>query len=196
MLLAGDAVGHTQYGNNNGYCQDNESSWVHWNLKQEDEELLAFTQSLLALRKSHPIFRRRRFFQGRCIKGTGIKDIIWLNPDGLEMSDEEWQRSFARCLGLLLSGEALDDQDERGRPLRDDNFLLLLNAHFEMIDFVVPSFVAGSRWRTLFDTHYGMELKPDRVFAAGDNYPLQARSMVLLQEIKEAKQGQAGRIGG
>ncbi len=193
MLLAGDAIGHTQNGNNNGYCQDNATSWLHWDLTPEDEELLAFAQHIIGLRKAHPIFRRRRFFQGRGIKGSEIRDILWLNPDGLEMSDEEWQHSLAQCLGLLLSGEALDDQDQRGRLLRDDNFLLLLNAHHEMVQFTLPDFDSGTHWQTLFDTHYTLERNPARVFVAGDGYPLEARSMALLQEIN---QDQAKIVGG
>ncbi|MGV8892972.1 MAG: glycogen debranching protein GlgX [Burkholderiaceae bacterium] len=185
MLVAGDAIGHTQNGNNNGYCQDNASSWLHWDLTPEDTELLAFTQRLLALRKSHPIFHRRSFFQGRGIKGTEIRDILWLNPDGREMSDEEWQHSFAQCLGLLLSGAALDDQDQKGHPLRDDNFLLLLNAHHEMIQFTLPNFDSGTHWQAIFDTHYAIERKPEPVFVAGDDYPLEARSLVLLIETKQ-----------
>ena len=184
MLLAGDASGHTQNGNNNAYCQDNASSWVHWDLKPEDEELLALTQHLIALRKSHPIFRRHNFFQGRGIKGSEIRDILWLNPDGIEMSDDEWQHSFAHCLGMSLSGEALDEQDEKGRPLQDGNFLLLLNAHHETIQFSMPTFVASTRWQTLVDTHFGMALKPDSIFASGDAYPLEARSLVLLMELQ------------
>ncbi|MGV8900132.1 MAG: glycogen debranching protein GlgX [Burkholderiaceae bacterium] len=193
MLLAGDCFGHTQNGNNNAYCQDSELSWVHWDLTPEDTELLDFTQRLLALRKSHPIFHRRSFFQGRGIKGTEIRDILWLNPDGHEMSDDEWQHSFAQCLGLLLSGAALDDQDQKGRPVLDDNFLLLLNAHHEMIQFTLPNFDSGTHWQALFDTHYAIAHKPEPIFAAGDDYPLEARSLVLLIEIK---QDQARLIGG
>ena len=129
MLLAGDADGRTQQGNNNAYCQDNEISWVDWNLDFEDLRLLSFVQRVIALRKAHPAFRRRSFFQGRSIKGSAIKDILWLSPNGNELTDEEWQHSFARCLGLFLSGEGLDERDRQGRPVVDDSFLLLLNAH-------------------------------------------------------------------
>ncbi|MGH8743299.1 MAG: glycogen debranching protein GlgX, partial [Burkholderiales bacterium] len=185
MFLSGDAIGRTQHGNNNAYCQDNEISWLHWDLKPENKELLLFVQRIIALRKAHPAFRRRSFFQDRRIKGTGIKDILWLNPDGCELSDEEWQHTFARCLGMFLAGDALDEQDERGRPLRDDNFLLLLNAHHESIPFVLPAPSPGARWRVLMDTYYSMGLQQNKSFAGGENFPLQARSTALLQEIKQ-----------
>ncbi len=103
MLLAGDAIGHTQQGNNNAYCQDNEISWINWDEASADLELLAFARRVIALRKDHPVFRRRNFFQGRAIKGVGVKDILWLMPDGREMTDEEWGQEFARSLGVLLS---------------------------------------------------------------------------------------------
>ena len=107
MFLAGDAIGHTQHGNNNAYCQDNEISWIDWSEGSKDTELLAFVRQVIALRKNHPVFRRRNFFQGRAIKGAGVKDILWLNPDGNEMTDEEWGQESARSLGVFLAGEGL-----------------------------------------------------------------------------------------
>ena len=142
MLLAGDEMGRSQGGNNNAYCQDNEISWVNWNLSAADREFLAFVQRVIALRREHPVFRRRNFFQGRAIRGSDSKDIHWFKPDGNEMSDEEWAHDFARCLGVYLSGEAMDERDHRGRPIRDDNFLLLFNSHHEAIQFCLPD--AGS----------------------------------------------------
>src|SRR6202051_1453618 len=109
MFLAGDELGHTQNGNNDAYCQDNETSWLAWKHDHIDQELLAFVQRVIALRNDHPVFRRRNFFQGRNIRGAGIKDILWLDPDGKEMTDDEWNQEFARCLGVTLSGEAVDD---------------------------------------------------------------------------------------
>src|SRR6185369_13194015 len=102
MLLAGDLLGSSQGGNNNAYCQDNETSWIDWHLNASQRGFLAFVGHLLRLRKRHPAFRRRRFFEGRPIKGSGVKDILWINQDGGEMSDEAWQRSYARCLGMIL----------------------------------------------------------------------------------------------
>src|SRR6202045_1072685 len=113
MMYEGDAIGHTQMGNNNAYCQDNEISWIDWSKGKADLQLLWFVQRLIALRKTHPVFHRRNFFQGRSIKGAGVKDILWLRPDGREMTDEEWGKESARSLGVFLAGEGLDEEDER-----------------------------------------------------------------------------------
>jgi isoamylase len=182
MLLAGDGIGHTQRGNNNAYCQDNEISWLDWSPEKVDHELLAFAQRAIAVRKDHPVFRRRNFFQGRQIRGAGVKDIAWLRPDGEEMTDEEWTNDFARCLGVSLSGRAADEVDERGQPIHDDNFLLLMNAHHEEIPFVVPEAPSGSGWFAILDTSCQTTRNPDAYYAAASKYPLQARSLALLVE--------------
>ena len=134
MIYAGDAIGHTQMGNNNAYCQDNPISWLNWDLQPQDRDLLAFVQRMINLRKRHPVFRRKRFFQGRPIKGANVKDVLWLNPAGHEMSEDEWRDPSVRCLGMFLSGQGLDETDERGRKVGDENFLVLLNAHHEDVD--------------------------------------------------------------
>jgi glycogen operon protein len=149
MLLGGDELGRSQRGNNNAYCQDNEISWFNW--KEPDPELLAYVTALMAFRRRHPVFRRRRFFQGRPIHGTRIGDICWYRPDGQEMSDEDWQVGFAKSLGVFLNGKALEDLDERGERLVDDSFYLMFNAHHEPIEFRLPAPVGGP-WRTLLDT--------------------------------------------
>jgi isoamylase len=180
MLLAGDEMGRTQQGNNNPYCQDNEISWVNWELQSEDRELLAFVQRLIQLRKQHPVFRRKYFFEGRPIKGAEIKDIIWLNPNGQEMSEEEWNQSFARCLGVYLSGEALDERDEQNQPLLDNDFLLLLNAHDGEISFVLPDFKADSHWCRVLDSTEPKASSSDH--KAGEPYNLKSRSMALFTQ--------------
>ena len=152
MLLAGDEMDRTQRGNNNAYCQDNEVSWIDWSLVEENRELLEFVQRLISFRKSHPVFQRRHFFQGRRIKGEEVKDVTWLSPDGREMTDDEWNRSYARCLGLFLVGSALEEHDERGRLLHDDNFLLLLNTHHEAIRFKLPDPLVAAPWEVFLDT--------------------------------------------
>jgi len=166
-------------GNNNAYCQDNELSWIHWNLGEAEQELLAFTRRMIALRKSHPVFQRRNFFQGRSIKGAGIKDIHWLMPNGHEMTDEEWNKESARCLGVFLSG-ILEEQAERGEPVTDQDFLLLMNAHHEAIPFLLPAPPTGVGWVALIDTSCPMSENPACLFEPGTSYPLQARSLVLL----------------
>lgn len=182
MLLAGDEICRTQRGNNNAYCQDNEISWIDWHLTEPKQKLLAFVQRLVALRREHPVFRRRHFFQGRPIHGTGVKDILWLNPDGREMTEEEWNQHHARCLGVYLAGEGLTETDERGRPITDANFLVLFNAHHEEIPFTLPRLAGGPRWLSVLDTAYEEGLAWDGVYMAGTAYPLQGRSLVLLQQ--------------
>jgi len=182
MILAGDAIGHTQNGNNNAYCQDNETSWINWDPRYMDNELLAFAQRVIALRKDHPVFRRRNFFQGRNIRGAGIKDIVWLKPDGQEMTEQEWNQEFARSLGVVLSGEALDEVDERGERIRDENFLLLLNAHFEEIPFVLSTLPSENGWYVMLDTSCQTSRDASTFYRSGDSYPLQPRSLALLVE--------------
>jgi len=182
MIVAGDEMGRTQHGNNNAYCQDNETSWLNWNLTDEDRELFNFVRRLIRIRKAHPVLRRRAFFRGARVAGGGVKDIQWLKPDGAEMSEEEWQQSFARCLGMYLAGEGLDEVDDRGRPLRDVNFLVLLNAHHERIDFVLPGLHPNSRWWFDLDTGRPDEAVRSRDYAAGQSYPLEGRSFVVLIE--------------
>ncbi|HEV8312890.1 MAG TPA: glycogen debranching protein GlgX, partial [Burkholderiaceae bacterium] len=128
MLLAGDEIGRTQGGNNNAYCQDNETSWVDWTITSERAALLGFVQRLLRLRRAHPSLRRRDFFEGRPLLGGRLKDVLWIRPDGQEMTSEEWEHEHARCLGMYLAGAAIDDVGRHGRPIDDDDFLVLFNA--------------------------------------------------------------------
>ncbi|MHB9119631.1 MAG: glycogen debranching protein GlgX, partial [Burkholderiales bacterium] len=180
MLLAGDEFGRSQQGNNNSYCQDNEISWVDWSLLKKNEDLFKFVQRLVNIRKEHPSFRRRNFFQGRNIMGAGIKDIVWLNPDESEMSDEEWRLSFARCLGVYQAGSALKERDDHGNPIKDQDFLLLLNAHHEEIPFIMPAFSDTAPWQVLLDTSFASGLESDGYFTPGKHYPLHGRSLALL----------------
>jgi isoamylase len=187
MLLAGDEVGHTQRGNNNAYCQDNEISWIDWDMVNGEKNLIGFVQKVIALRRNHPVFRRRNFFQGRAIKGIGVKDILWLRPDGREMSDEEWHQEHARTLGMFLSGEALDELDEKARPVRDGNFLLIMNAHHEEIPFLLPTAASGMLWIVLLDTSCRIEQGCNIQYEAGTTYPVQARSLALLVQRQRGR---------
>jgi isoamylase len=182
MLLAGDEIGRSQNGNNNAYCQDNDLSWIDWVLDDEKRKLLAFTQRLIAMRHAHPVFRRRDFYKGRPVRGPGVKDIVWLRPEGGEMTDDEWNRHHARCLGVYLAGEGLTETDERGQPLRDLSFLVLFNAHHEAIPFKLPDY-AGGRWRALIDTAFEEGLAVDGTFGAGTMYNVQGRSLALLRQV-------------
>ena len=185
MLLAGDEMGHTQRGNNNAYCQDSELTWLHWDITREDKELFHFVRYLIHLRKKHPILRRRHFFQGVDIAGVGVKDLTWLTPTGEEMTQEEWQKHFARCLGLFLAGDAIDEQDERGQQIRDDNFILLFNAHHEDIPFTLPAEPSYARWEVLVDTsNPDGRGAPGHFYSSHSTYPLQKRSTVVLRQLR------------
>ncbi len=182
MLCSGDEIGRTQRGNNNAYCQDNEISWVDWKLSKPQQALLTFTRGLIALRQKHPVFRRRRFFQGRRIRGMEVKDLYWLRPDGKEMTDEDWAQGYVRCLGVRLAGDAMEEKDSKGRPLLDETFLVLLNAHHEPRPFTLPAHKRGVRWQPVFDTaSYDTNGKPVTLFRGGDQYDLEARSLAVLR---------------
>jgi glycogen operon protein len=186
MLLAGDELGRTQGGNNNAYCQDNATSWVNWTPDEARTRLAEFVRRLIAIRRAHPAFRRRDFFQGRPLHGSLAKDVAWLKPDGTEMSDHEWEHDFARCLGVYLAGEGLTETDERGQPVTDRNFIVLFNAHHEAIEFRLPGQAGASRWFALFDTAHGDGLASNGTFDAGGTYPLQGRSLALLVHSQAA----------
>ena len=188
MICGGDERGRTQRGNNNAYCQDNELSWFDWKLDHSDRKLLAFTQQLIALRQAHPVFRRRRFFHGRHIRGAEVKDLSWFRPDGKEMTDEDWNKGYVRCLGLRLSGDALEETDSKGRPLLDDTFLLLLNAHHEPLPFTLPAHRRGVRWQLVLDTVATIQDKKRvTLLKGGECYDLETRSLVLLR-LRKAKE--------
>ncbi len=188
MICGGDERGRTQRGNNNAYCQDNEVSWFDWKLDRSDHALLAFTQQLIALRQAHPVFRRRRFFHGRHIRGAEVKDLSWFRPDGKEMTDEDWNKGYVRCLGLRLSGDALEETDSKGRPLLDDTFLLLLNAHHEPLPFTLPAHRRGVRWQLVLDTVATIhDKKRVTLLKGGECYDLETRSLVLLR-LRKAKE--------
>ena len=182
MLLAGDEIGRTQGGNNNAYCQDNAISWVDWEFDEGQQKLLRFVQRLIALRRAHPVFRRRDFFQGRPLRGRDVKDIVWLTNEGNEMSDEEWEKHHARSLGVYLAGAGLTETDSHGRPLRDDNFLLLFNAHHDVVPFRLPAY--GGRWVAMLDTSHQDGLAPDGTLDSGAEYALNGRSLALLLHAK------------
>jgi glycogen operon protein len=181
MLLAGDEVSRTQNGNNNAYCQDNEIAWHDWYWDDPKWRLLNFTKKMIQLRREHPIFRRREFFKGVPVGNLGRKDVAWLKPDGNEMTTEEWEKEFARCLGMWLNGEQLPEMDDRGRQLQDASFLVLFNAHNGVIDFKLPQH--GGTWATEVDTSFETgEPAPERAAPQG-SYPLQGRSIVILREV-------------
>ncbi len=184
MLLAGDEIGRTQRGNNNAYCQDNALTWLDWKPNAEKVQLLNFVRRLIRLRKAHPVFRRRYFFQGQDIRGAGVKDVTWLRLEGGEMTDAEWNQSFARCLGLALAGENIDEHDDRGRQLTDNNFILLFSSHHEDLEFTLPAEPALARWEVELDTSYeDGNGQQRRLYHANEPYPLRKRSLVVLKQL-------------
>ncbi len=180
MLLSGDEIGRTQQGNNNAYCQDNEISWIDWQIDKEQRELLEFTRLLTGLRHSHPVLRRRHFFQGRKIRGSEVKDITWFRPDGKEMTDEDWDNLFIRCAGLRLAGDAIEEVDERGNRIMDDTLLILLNAHVEPILFVMPAHRPKVKWEVVVDTHHAGKRGQRRVKRRGECYELTPHSLAVF----------------
>jgi isoamylase len=184
MIVAGDELGRTQLGNNNAYCQDNETSWLDWSLDEPRRALAAFVQRLIALRRDHPAFRRRDFFQGRPLFGADVKDISWFKPDASEMTQEAWEHEHARALGVYLAGEALAETDRRGRRLTDDNFLLLFNADARPVEFRLPTQLGPGAWLALVDTAHEQGLQADGAFEPGTSYLTQPRSLALLLHLK------------
>jgi isoamylase len=151
MLLGGDELGRTQRGNNNAYCQDNELSWLDWTLGPRQRDFLAFVRQLVRIWQDHPVLQRSRFFQGRSIRGSHVKDVSWILPSGAEMSDGDWA-TFVRCFGMRLAGDLIDEVDERGRRIEGDTVLVLFNAHHEPISFILPALLTNQRWQRLLDT--------------------------------------------
>ncbi|MBY0527288.1 MAG: glycogen debranching protein GlgX [Gemmataceae bacterium] len=180
MLVAGDEMGHTQKGNNNAYCQDNDISWLSWDLRDEAGKLLEFTQKVIAARRKQPVLHRRKFCQGRSvIRGTDLKDLAWFDPSGKEMTDEAWSAGFVRSIGVRWSGDVIDEVDERGERIVGDTLLILLNAHHEPIAFNLPGNSRTLEWERTIDTALP-EAEP-KMFAIGATYDLQGRSLALLR---------------
>ncbi|HEX6547726.1 MAG TPA: glycogen debranching protein GlgX [Candidatus Dormibacteraeota bacterium] len=178
MLLGGDEIGRSQGGNNNAYCQDNEISYFDWD--HRDDALLLFVLRLLEIRRSHPVFRRRGWFQGRPIHGSELKDIAWFKPDGGQMTDEDWANGYAKSLSVFLNGDEIPSPDPRGRRLRDDSFFLMFNAHYEPIDFTLPAREFGTRWFRVLDTTDSLP----RFYRASAKVPVADRALCLLRRVE------------
>ncbi|MGN6335915.1 glycogen debranching protein GlgX [Mycobacterium sp.] len=181
MISHGDELGRTQNGNNNGYCQDNELTWIHWD--SADSGLLEFTRTVSALRAEHPVFRRRRFFSGKPVgrRGQdGLPDIAWFTPEGTEMTDEDWGASFAKSLTVFLNGHGIPDRDARGQRVLDDSFLLCFNAHYEPIEFTLPPKEFGAAWQVVVFTGPEETTPADEV-PGGGTFTVDAHTAVVLQ---------------
>ncbi len=181
MLAHGDELGRTQSGNNNVYCQDNETSWVDWSLDKDQQSLITFAQRLTQLRKDHAVFRRRRFFAGTADHGgeSDLGDIAWFTPAGEHMSAEDWSNGYAKALMVFYNGDAIPEPDPRGQPTVDDSFLVVYNAHHEKVTFTLPSQEYGVEWQMHLDT-----AEPDtdqtQTFQPTAKLSAEPRSVVVL----------------
>ncbi|MCW6038564.1 glycogen debranching protein GlgX [Spirulina subsalsa FACHB-351] len=183
MLLGGDEMGRTQQGNNNAYCQDNEISWLNWQLTPENQDLLEFTKQLIEFRHKNPVFQRRNWFQGREIHGSGVHDIAWFNPDGEEMSEHQWNEGYIQAIAIFLNGEELDACDEHGERIIGDSFLLFFNAHHEPLDFTIPEGLQNWRWQVVIDTELTQLVKLGKIYQGDDELTLVDRSLVVLRRL-------------
>ena len=181
MLLGGDEISRAQRGNNNAYCQDNETTWFDWNMDDKKRSLLDFASALIRFRLEHPNFHRRKFFQDRSIRRAEDPDVLWLRPDGKQMNDEEWEQGWQRCIGVFLNGRKLADIGASAQPVRDDDFLLLLNCHYEPVDFFLPELESDRDWEMVFDTKNSAFEKTPAPVSSGESIPLIERSMALLR---------------
>ena len=172
-------MGRTQQGNNNAYCQDNETSWTRWDLSSEQRDFLEFSRRLIRVWKEHPVLRRRKFLQGRRIRGADVTDISWLDSSGREMTDETWSSPDVRTLGMRLNGEAIDEADERGQRVVGDTLLVIFNAAPAAEPFLLPEAGPAHSWETLLDT--ADPWIPARRLREGEQYQLQPRSMAVLR---------------
>jgi len=185
MLLAGDEIDRTQRGNNNAYCQDNELSWVHWELDDRAEGLLEFTRGLLALRAAHPVFRRRDFYMGQKLHGSELKDIEWFTADGTEMTDMQWGAPI-RTLAVFLNGHAIPYRGPRGERIVDDCFLLLLSGSQQPVVFRLPGEPWGKEYELEVDTALSFVRPPGveaPTISAGEELAMAPRSLVLLRKL-------------
>ncbi|HZC53658.1 MAG TPA: glycogen debranching enzyme, partial [Mycobacterium sp.] len=181
MICHGDELGRTQRGNNNGYCQDNELTWIDW--ANADAGLLEFTRAVSAVRANHTVFRRRRFFSGKPVgrRGEdGLPDIAWFTPDGAEMTDQDWDASFAKSVAVFLNGHGIPYLDARGQRVLDDSFLLCFNAHHEPIEFTLPPKEFGCTWRLVVYTGPEEETPAEEV-PGGGALTVDAHTAVVLQ---------------
>jgi glycogen operon protein len=183
MLLAGDEISHTQKGNNNTYCQDNELTWLAWS--QADRDLLGFAQAVLRLRSEEPVLKRRTFFQGRAIRGEGVADVSWFKPNGHELTDAEWKMPL-KCLGMRLAGDLIRETDDRGEPIVGDTLLVLFNAGSKSVRFALPATNPQHAWELLFDTVD--DEKPHATFRGGTKYELTDHALAVFRtrSVKEA----------
>jgi glycogen operon protein len=179
MIRHGDEFSHTQKGNNNSYCQDNEISWLNWEHDDEQKRLLHFVSQLIQLKRNEPVFRRPKFFQGRPLRGQGVQDIYWREPSGQEMTEEAWNSGTVGCVGVHLAGDAIADIDERGEQLRGDTMLVLLNQEHTGVEFTLPAHKPDEYWELVFDTSEPPQ--HEMKMHGGEAYMLDGRTTALFR---------------
>lgn len=192
MLLGGDEIGRTQRGNNNGYAQDNDISWFDWSLERRHRRLLAFSRSLIRLFRQHPVLRRRRFFQGRQIRGSRVKDLTWFAPDGTEMTDAQWQAPGVKTLAVQYAGDAIDDRGPQGERIIDDTLLVILNADDRPVAFTLPDHEVAKRWEVVFDTVHSTFTAAHGEHDGGAAYRVAERSVACLRRLPRVRRISGG----
>jgi isoamylase len=190
MIYGGDELSHTKGGNNNTYCQDNQITWANWDLDGRKAAFLDFVRQCTTIWSEQPVLQRRNFFQGRAIRGSNIKDITFFSPAGVEMTEQQWTDGNARCMGMRLAGDLIDDVNERGEPIKGDTLLILINAHWEELPFTLPDTLGGDVWQTLVDTaepdrDTGVRVRPSR-----ETFPLYGRSLAVLRTVRPNEKDQ------
>jgi glycogen operon protein len=178
-------MGNTQRGNNNSYCQDSELSWIEW--PKADQQLIEFTSQVIHFRKAHPVFTRRRWFQGQPIRGIGVEDIAWFRPDGEIMEQHNWDDDCAKSLGVFFNGLGLRCLGPKGEKMTDDNFYLLFNASEQPIEFKVPERKYGGAWKLILDTSAAETGKPEKPPAPGQTITVAAQSILLFESENQQR---------
>jgi isoamylase len=181
MILSGDEMGRTQKGNNNPYCQDNEISWLDWNLEKQNETLLNFTRQLIYFRRQHPVFRRRNWFLDRAIHGSQVKDLCWFNPDGTQISEDSWDGDLAKAIAVFLNGEAIPTKGPQGERITDDSFLVFFNTNSEAIEFILPEGLKQQEWSVIIDTTQPQFLDRGKSYQDDETILVEGRSVILLK---------------
>jgi glycogen operon protein len=181
MLLGGDEIGRSQGGNNNAYCQDSEISWFDWDLPEENAALLDFTRQLIYFRRQHPTFRRRKWFLGRAIHGTTVKDIGWFNPDGGDMTEDQWMAGYTKAIGIFLNGEEIATRGDEGERVMDESFFICFNAHYEMLEFTLPPGLQAREWVVVIDTDKPRFVEEEIIYTQDKPIPVTARSVMVLR---------------
>jgi glycogen operon protein len=176
MILAGDEIGRSQHGNNNAYCQDNEVSWIDWNIGDKEQEMFDFTRELIAIMQSNPVLRRRHFFSGHAGLAQGEPDVVWIRGDGQEMTEADWQDSASRTLGMLMPGRSGDEVDARGRAVGGEALLWLLNGGSTPKSYTLPKMERPGLWEQLFST-----ARPGRGALAAPAVNLAGHATILLR---------------